>query len=78
VSRYRRIAERLRRPLAAVFFLFGLYALLEAICLGRGGQADMSAGTVLAASVVVWLVPFARRTHPPSESTLQWARRRRG
>jgi hypothetical protein len=43
MTRNRRIAERLRRPLAAIAFLFGVYFLAEAIWLDRGGQAYMYA-----------------------------------
>lgn len=77
MSSYRRLNERLRRPLAAVFFLLGVYALAEAIWVGRGGQAYIYAVTLLVGSVVSWLVPSGRRLHPPSESTLQLLRRRR-
>jgi hypothetical protein len=35
MSRYRPISERLRRPLAGVFFLLGVFFLAEAIWLGR-------------------------------------------
>jgi hypothetical protein len=77
MSRYRRIAERLRRSLATVLFLIGAFVLAEAIWLGRGGQAYTYASAVLVGSVFSILVPSGRRTHPPSESTLQWLRRRR-
>jgi hypothetical protein len=77
MSRYRRIAEPLRRPLAAVTFLSGVYMIVEAICLDRGVDAYMIAVPVIGGSVVSWWVPSGRRAHPPSESTLQWARKHR-
>ena len=77
MTRYRRINERLRRPLAAITFLLGAFLLVEAIWVERGGQAYFFAVAVLVSSVVSWLVPSGRRLHPPSESTLQWARKRR-
>jgi hypothetical protein len=77
MQRYNRLAERLRRPLAAVAFLLGVFFLAEAIWLGRGGQAYMSAAGLILGSIVWWLVPSGLRKHPSSESTLQWARKRR-
>jgi hypothetical protein len=77
MTRYRRISERLRRPLAAIAFLFGVFLLAEAIWLGRGGQAYIYPVSLLAGSVVWWLVPSGRKLHSPSESTLQWARKQR-
>jgi hypothetical protein len=77
MSRYHRITERLRRPLAAVAFLIGVFLLAEAIWVERGGQAYAYAVAVLVGAVVSWLVPSGRKLHPPSESTLRWARRRR-
>jgi len=77
MARYRRITERLRRPFAAIAFLLGIFLLAEAIWLGRGGQAYIYPVSLLVGSVVWWLVPSGRRLHLPSESTLQWVRRRR-
>jgi hypothetical protein len=77
MTSYRRITERLRRPLAAIAFLLGVFLLAEAIWLGRGGQAYISAVSLLVGSVVWWLVPSGGKLHPPSESTLQWARKQR-
>jgi hypothetical protein len=79
MSRYRRLTERLRRPLAAVAFLIGVFILAEAIWVERGGQAYAYAYAiaVLVGSVVSMFAPSGRKLHPPSESTLQWARRRR-
>jgi hypothetical protein len=77
LSRYRQISERLRRPLAAIAFLFGVFLLVEAIWLGRGGQAYVYAVSLLVGSIVSMLLPSGRKLHPPSESTLQWARKRR-
>jgi hypothetical protein len=77
MSSYRRAVERLRRPLAVLTFLLGVFLLVETICLDRGAPAYMAAVPVMVGSVVSWLVPSGRRVHPPSESTLQWARRRR-
>jgi hypothetical protein len=77
MTRYRQIAERLRRRLAAIGFLLGLGLLAEAIWLDRGAGAYLPVASVIAGSVVAWLVPWGRRAHPPSESTLQWARRQR-
>lgn len=76
MSRYRRITQRLRLPLAAVTFLFGVFILAEAIWVERGAQAYAYAVVVLVGSVVSLLLPSGRRLHPPSESTLQWARRK--
>jgi hypothetical protein len=77
MARYRRISERLRCPLAAVAFIVGVALLTEALWLGRGGAAYLTRVTVLVGSVVSWLMPFGRRVHPPSESTLQWACKQR-
>lgn len=77
MTRYLRIAERLRRPLAALAFGLGVLLLAEALRLDRGLRAYVLAVCLLAGSLVWWLVPFGRRLHPPSESTLQWARHRR-
>jgi hypothetical protein len=75
--RYRQITERLRRPLAALGFLLGIGLLAEAIWLDRGAGAFLPVVSVIGGSVLTWLVPSGRRVHPPSESTLQWARRQR-
>jgi hypothetical protein len=77
MARYRQITERLRRPLAAVGLLLGVGLLAEAIWLNRGTTAYMLVVPVIAGSMVSWLVPSGRRVHPPSESTLQWARKQR-
>jgi hypothetical protein len=77
MARYRQITERLRRPLAAVGLLLGVGLLAEAIWLDSGTTAYMLVVPVIAGSVVSWLVPSGRRVHPPSESTLQWARKQR-
>ncbi|HXP36786.1 MAG TPA: hypothetical protein VN817_03380 [Solirubrobacteraceae bacterium] len=78
MTRYRRITERLRRPLAAIGFLLGVWLLVEAIWLDRGDGAYLTVASLVAGSLVAWLVPWGGRAHPPSESTLQWARRQRG
>jgi hypothetical protein len=77
MARSRRITERLRRPLAAIGFLLGLGLLAEAILLDRGAGAYVPLVPVIGGSVVSWVVPSGRRAHPPSESTLQWARKQR-
>jgi hypothetical protein len=77
MARYRRITERLRRPFAVVAFIFGIFLLVEAVWLDRGAGAYTFVVTVIAGSVVSWLVPSGRQVHPPSESTLQWARKQR-
>jgi hypothetical protein len=77
MTRYRRIAEHLRRPVAAIGFLIGLGLLAEALWLGRGGHAYLLVLLVVGGSVVNWLVPSGRRVHSPSESTLRWAHRQR-
>jgi hypothetical protein len=77
MARYRRISERLRRPLAALGFLLGIGLFAEAIWLDRGASAFVPVVSVIAGSVITWLVPSGRPVHPPSESTLQWARKQR-
>jgi hypothetical protein len=77
MTRYRRITERLRRPLAAIGFLLGVCLLVEAIWLDRGDGAYLPIASVIAGSLVAWLVPWGRPAHPASESTLQWARGQR-
>lgn len=79
MERYRRIRDRLRRPYAAAFFAVavGVFLLVEAIWLGRGGAAYFTIVAILVGAVVQWLVPAGRKLHPPSESTLQWARKQR-
>jgi hypothetical protein len=47
MTRYRHITEHLRRPLAAIAFLLGVFLLAEAIWVGRGGQAFTYAVAVL-------------------------------
>jgi hypothetical protein len=77
-SRYRHLAERLRRPLEAVFVLAGVFLLAEAIWVDRGAQAVIYAVALLVGSLVSAILPDRDRPlHPPSESTLQWAKRRR-
>jgi hypothetical protein len=78
VGYYYRVVERLRRPLAAIGFLLGIGLLGEAIWLDRGAGAYLPVVSMIGGSVVLWLVPSGRRVHPPSESTLQWARKQRG
>jgi hypothetical protein len=73
---YKRIRERVRRPVAAVCFLLGTALLAEAIWLERGVMAYMVIVPILVGSCVAWLVPSGG-SHPPSESTLQWARKQR-
>jgi hypothetical protein len=77
MTRYRRIIELLRRPLAVLGLLAGLFILVEAILVGRGAHAYMVAVPLIGGSLVDWYVPSGRRAHPPSESTLQWARKQR-
>jgi hypothetical protein len=77
LTRYRRTVERARRPLAAACFLLGLALLAQAIWFDRSATAYMTAVPILGGAVVSWLVPSGRRAHPPSESTLQWARKQR-
>lgn len=77
MTRYRRLSERLRRPIAAIAFLLGFFLLAEAIWIERGGQAYVYAVSLLVGSIGSMLLPSGRRLHPPSESTLQWARKRR-
>lgn len=74
---YRRIRHRLRRPFAAAAFLIGAALLAEAIWLDRGTMAYMTTVPILVGAVVTWLTPPGRPAHPPNESTLQWARKRR-
>jgi hypothetical protein len=78
MTRYRRIAERLRRPLEAAFLLVGVFLLAEAIWVNRGAQAYVLSAVLLISSLVSLILPPGRRPlHPPSESTVQWLRRRR-
>lgn len=77
MKRYRQAMERIRRPVAAICFLLGIALLTEAIWLDRGAAAYLATVPVLVGALVSWLVPFGRRNHPPSESTLQWARKQR-
>jgi hypothetical protein len=61
MTSYRCISERLRRPLAAVAFLIGVFILAEAIWVERGLTAYMYAVSLLVGSVVSWLVPSGTR-----------------
>jgi hypothetical protein len=78
MTRCRRLAERLRRPAGAALALLGVVVLAEAIWVGRGAQAyAISAAVIISSPVSLILPDRTRPLHPPGESTIQWAKRRR-
>jgi hypothetical protein len=77
MASYRRSRDRLHRLFAAALFVAGLVLLVEAIWLDRGGATYATVVPILIGAVVTWLTPPGRPTHPPNESTLQWARKQR-
>jgi hypothetical protein len=78
MTRYRRTIERLRRPLAVVMLMLAALLLARAILDHRGVGAYAYVGWVLLFAAINWFIPArGSRLHPPDESTLNWARKRR-